>query len=291
MSAAFMTRAVTASAFAVLFLLPLALHAQEAPPKPSESVVVMGPPPDPKERSKIVWDFVQSRTKLSPRLEQLTRWAMPVCPVVQNLAPEGAAFVVARIKAVAAAVGAPVRESCRPNVEIVFTDDPQGAMREIAATKPALLGYHYLQQTDKIATVVQPVQAWYVTQTGNENISIIDDPYHSAPSGTPGSRLSRGLSSSFANILILADSRTVNGQPLPPLADYLAMLSLSAVPAGSGCIMAASILDLMVPDCGKPTGLTETDKTYLQGLYSMNLTQIGSLQKSAIAEHMLGYDK
>ena len=237
-----------------------------------------------------MWNFVYAHAKLAPKIDQLSLWTLPVCPEVQNVPPAYAAFITARIKAVAKSVGAPVKELCRTDIEIIFTSDPQAFIDDVAKKNPKMLGYHYVHDTKAIATVTKPVQAWYVTATSNRVETYLDDPYHSAPAGTPGSRLSHGELSVFDGILILADANRMAGYPVGQIADYLAMLSLSEAEAPDDCVELSSILDLMSPDCPaspKPESLTAADKKYLEGLYAMDPDEIGSLQKSAIANHML----
>jgi hypothetical protein len=260
-----------------------------------ETVVVTGLRPPREQRDKIVWNFVYSHAKLAPKIDQLSRWVSPLCPHVQNLPKGYADFIINRIKSVSEAIGAPVREPCQPNVEIIFTSDPQAFMDSVAGNNPKMLGFHYVHETKSIATVTKPIQAWYVTATSNRVKTYIDDPYHAAPAGSTGSRISHGQLSVFDYILIVANTNKVAGYPVGEIADYLAMLSLSEADAPGDCVELPSILDLMSPDCAlsqKPESLTSADKTYLEGMYAMDPDEIGSLQRSAISEHMaLGLGK
>ena len=280
-----------------LSAVPVASLAQDPKPAPTatapsapETVIVTGPRPSREERDRIVWNFVYAHAKLAPKIDQLSRWTVPVCPEVQNLPAGYAAFITKRILEVAKGAGAPVRDGCRKDIEIIFTSDPQALMDTVAEKQPKLLGYHYVHQTKALAEVTKPIQAWYVTATSNRVESYMDDPYHSAPAGTPGSRISHGQLSIFDEVLIVADAKKVAGYPVGQIADYLAMLSLSEAEAPGNCVELPSILDLIASDCPaaqKPQALTDADKSYLMGLYAMDPDEIGSLQKSAIANHML----
>lgn len=266
-----------------------ALAEQPAPAlpiAPKETVVVTGQKPTKEERSKIVWDFVYAHARVSPKIDQLSRWISPVCPQVQNLPDGFASFIAARIREVAKTAGAKVGEaaSCKPNIEVIFTQDPQAFVDALAKSNPNLLGYHYVHNIEKVAKVSRPIQAWYVTATSNLMQTAVDDPYRAPPSGVAGSRLTHGQLSVFANVLILVDADKAAGYPVGQIADYLAMLSLSMADAPGNCDQLPSVLDLMAEDCPqKPEALTQTDKAYLEGLYAMDLEEIGSLQKSAIA--------
>jgi hypothetical protein len=279
----------------------LAISAEAAPqsttpsitktPGTPETVIVTGPRPTKEERNKIVWDFVYVHAKLTPKIDQLARWRwnVPVCPEVKNLPSAYAAFITKRIKDVAQAVGAPVKEPCKTGIQIIFTSDPQAFMNGVMGDNPKLLGFHFLHDTEAIATVTKDIQAWYVTATSNEVATFVDDPYHSPPPGRAGSRLSKGQPSVFINVLIVANANKVAGYPVGQIADYLAMLSLSQADAPGSCLDLPSILDLMSADCPaskKPDSLTAADKVYLQGLYAMSPEEIGSLQRSGIANFM-----
>jgi hypothetical protein len=281
-------------AFLTLTLLQSGAASQDAKPQshpydsaPPETVVVTGHRPAEKSLKAVVWKFVYAHATYSPKIDQLTRWVDPVCPVVRNLPPGFDQFIIARIKAIAASVGAPVKDDCTPNIEIIFTARPQTVMDGVAENDPRLLGYHFVHDTKKAAQVTQPIQAWYVTATSNEIETYLDDPYHGTPSGAPG-RLSHGLLSVFSHVLILANTDVLVGRPIGPVADYLAVLALSRSHAEDDCVQLPSILDLLSDDCPeKPESLTIADKAYLEGLYLMDKKQIGSLQRSNISEHMV----
>lgn len=254
---------------------------------PPETVIVTGHRPDNKTLDEVVHGFVDAHGKFSPKIDQLTRWVTPVCPEVRNLPPGYGEFVTKRIKAIAASVGAPTREPCTLNIEIIFTSDPQTILDKVAESDPLLLGYHFVHDTKRAATVSQPIQAWYVTSTSNTLETYIDDPYKGTPSGALGTRFSHGLYSVFNHVLIIANTDKVAGYPIGPVADYIAMLALSQAKEPDNCNEMASVLDYLSTQCAeRPESLTIADKTYLEGLYHMDKRDIGSLQKSNIAEHM-----
>jgi len=111
---------------------------------PPEVVVVTGHRPGAEHLDTVVWNYVYAHGKLSDKIGQVTRWRAPVCPEVRNLPPAFDAFIKARIKAIAASVGAPVKEPCRINVEVIFSAEPQAIMDRVAESDPVLLGYHFV---------------------------------------------------------------------------------------------------------------------------------------------------
>jgi hypothetical protein len=262
----------------------------DASAAPPETVIVTGHLPDREQRDKVVWNFVYAHAKYSPKIDQLARWSTPVCPEVRNLAPSFGTFIKKRIEAIATSTGAPTKETCKTNIEIIFTSQPQKLMDGVAKSDPKLLGYHFVHDIAAAATVTRSIQAWYVTATSNRVRTAIDDPYHSAPGGIPGSRLTSGQLSMLDHVLIVVDTDKVAGYSIGPIADYIAMLSLSQAEAPDNCVELPSILDLMSSDCSdsqKPESLTVADKAYLEGLYAMDTEEIGSLQRSAISGHIL----
>jgi hypothetical protein len=103
-------------------------------------------------------DFVESYAQPTRKLGLLARWNTPACVVVNGLAAQQAVQFKTQIEAVAKAVKAPVgRPGCAPNIEIVFTNEPQRYVAAVATRNPAVLGY------GGDMNVTRPIQAWYAT--------------------------------------------------------------------------------------------------------------------------------
>jgi hypothetical protein len=267
--------------------LSLVVHAQGTP----ETVIVEGHRPTEEEMRAAVSRFVDAHADFTVKLNQLSRWNPPrtICPKVVNLPKEFGAFISARIRAVARAVRAPIKEPCEPNVTIIYTPNPQGVLDDITARKPELLGYHADNQAREVARVTRPIQAWYVTASSNGFQTVIDSPYTRTPSGMSGSRLSVGLRSDILHVLIVIDARKLEGYEVGPVADHIAMLALSHAQAPDDCTKLPTILNYLTPDCpaaNKPDALTAADRAYLEGLYLMPAESLGRLQRAAILNHM-----
>jgi hypothetical protein len=102
-----------------------------------------------------------------------------------------------------------------------------------------------------------------------------------------GGRIKDGMRSILYHVIIVAEPAKLGEYEVGTLADYIAMLALSQAKEPDNCNEMASILDYLSTQCAeKPESLTLADKTYLEGLYHMDKRDIGSLQKSNIAEHM-----
>lgn len=229
--------------------------------------------------------FVRTYAAPTVVLDQYARWRGPVCVLVTGLVPDEAAIVASRIDDVAKALGLKVgRPGCRANIEIVFTDQPQGLLDSVARRRDWMLGYHYPSQTKALKTVTRPVQAWYMTASlggGANNVELAfantdavagtgggscgcsggvgipdgdvgrmetpDTPEVQPPNGCGDSRFSSCRSSWFENVLVVVDSRRLRGQTLGPVTDYLAMLALSQPRSLDGCMVLPSVIDLFAP--------------------------------------------
>lgn len=262
-----------------------------------------------REQDEAINAFVRSTAPPSRLIGKITRWKDRICPRTQGLAPKYAAFVSARIRAVAQAAGAPVNPdaACRPNIDIVFTTRPQALLNTVRKTAPIVLGYFdTTAQADALAQVTRPIQAWYLTQTrdlhgmaqvdgrfSNGEIEIpygpglvMRLPYANAATVT-GNHLGNGLTSDFFHVLIVAEPAKLKDHEVGTLADYIAMLALAQVALPDGCQQLQSIISLLAPGCGADVAaMTDTDRGYLKGLYSFNPGSTIGVQRNEVAYQM-----
>ena len=271
-----------------------AASAAIGPPIVPEVTVTAPRPPEPQQLAgESVPNFVKSHGKPTVLSGQLGRWVTEICPRTEGLAPAFNGFVSARVEAIAASVGAPHQwaAQCRRNVAIYFTPDPQALLDEVTKHAPQLLGFHYPHQVKRLATVNRPIQAWYVTAIrGMSGADVIDDIWGSLPPGRLGSRLTLGRSSLIVFVLVVADSRKLANYSVGSISDYIALLTLSRLDSLDGCGQLPSIIDLMSPVCGSSstaTAMTAGDTAYLRALYSLNMEQPLSLQRSDIQDKMM----
>lgn len=259
-------------------------------------------------------NFVRSHGAPTRMLGQLARWVDPICPVTMGLSPEMNAFVAARVTAIATEIGGPKskRPGCRPNVEILFTDDPQALVDKVARKQSEFLGYHEVSEAHAVAAVSHPIQAWYLTGVENDNgqrsVDVSTHPVASelavsalnggpqamqalsrSPPGCPDSHFTNCRTGLIVNVLIVADAKALDGRPIGPIADYIGLLALSQSRSLDGCDALPSILDLLSRGCGeraKPDGLTDADLAYLEALYRTNLDTFMSVETNQIADNM-----
>jgi hypothetical protein len=269
--------------------------------------------------------FVESHSAPGARINQIGRWYQTICPFVAGLRPPFNEFVARQIVDVARGVGAPVRpvgKKCDPNVEIIFTADPQELLNHIAKSYRLLLGFERGAQVKRAMTFSRPIQAWYETGTrslepyqppigglaltpttgdmqpcpacGNPFMTglQVDSDVTAAgmqPSSYAGSRLGVGLRSEFLHVVIIADSRQVAGYSLRSIADYAAMLSLTRMAQLEDCAPLSSITDLLANGCTAPApnALTAADRAYLKALYAANLEKNLNVERGDLHEQMM----
>ena len=297
-----MIRIVTLSA--LLSLSPLVALAQTAPLPSVESVVVTGT-----RSPKAMEDFVGEVGQPTRIIGKLARWEVPICVGISGLNPSAVAFLETRIKEVAAGAGARINHDakCRPNLQVLFTTTPQKRLTDIRKTKRALLGYFdTMAQLDRLATFRGPIRAWYMTattdirghlQTDNartEGIELKLQPHlpkvwlpNARSYAASGSRLGDGLRASLQQVTIIADPTKLLDEQMGPVADYLAMMSLSHMQSPDRCQSLPTIANLLVADCPRiPQGLSDIDLGYLRGLYRMDAERAKGVQLHQIIYQM-----
>lgn len=273
----------------------------------TEKVTVTG------TRSREVLDkFVSSLATNSRMTGKIARWEDGVCPIVVGLKPKFTSFIAQRVRMLAKESGAPVAgdAKCKPNIEIVFTTTPQALVDGIRKQNDSFLGYaDNDSQRDALAKVTRPIQAWYLTATkdlrGNTLVDssrtppteiTVPDPNHNPPFLTvytkqgamsvTGGRLGDGLHTAFYHAIIVAEPAKLLDEEIGTLADYIALLSLTQLNSLDTCQPLPSIANLLAKDCAPVKELSDNDRAYLKGLYSMGRDRNGPIQRDQISEAM-----
>jgi hypothetical protein len=258
------------------------------------------------------------------RAGKIARWKAGVCPKTTGLAPKFAAYITWRVRDIARQIGAPVADAsdCKPNIHIMFMDQPQALLDGVRKKSPAYLGYYDNEaQADTLAKITRPIQSWYVTQTEDAHGALHFDSHTNTgmveivlpcifppctdsdtiklPSAqayaTTGTRLGDGLSSVFYHVLVVADPAKLRDNEIGAMADIIAMLALAEIDKPDVCGALPSILNLLTPDCAqKPGAMTQGDAAFLRGLYKITTTTTVGGQREEIAyqmRHALGAKK
>jgi len=278
--------------------------------KPPENVTVTAPKPVPEKQ---LHDFVASYATASEPVGNMARWRDGVCPAIAGLPPDYGKLIEARVKQLAAEVGAPVgREGCRFNIDIVFTPIPQALLDEVRQKHEVLLGFHDTAEAARIATVSRPVQAWYTTETEdmdgyrqvdakqvNRGVTINNIPGCKAfcsvflPSAREeridASRFGDRLRSELFHVIVTVDTSKIIGVQLGALADQIAVMALAKAAAPDDCLEPPSITNLMAANCPqdkRPDAATPYDLAWLSALYHVDSSLSLAEQRSAIQQQM-----
>ena len=232
--------------------------------------------------------FVQSHANTGTHDDTIPRWHKGVCPQTTGLSAPRDEFISGHVKEVAAQVGAPSgsRWKCpQPDIEIVFTSEPQTAWAEAVKVSTPAEGVSQVGQTLEFS---HPIQAFYIT---------MDKAYRSARERymRPGSWVARGplappVHDPFVRVVIVVDTNRVLGYKAAAIADYIALLALSTEISLDSCGDLPSVLDLLSSNCEareKPQSLTAGDTAYLRALYSNSEPGSVTGEKDAITERMM----
>jgi hypothetical protein len=210
-----------------------------------------------------------------------------ICPLTVGLSPGYNAFVTARLRALAAYVGAPVQPGpqCEYNVAILFTNNPQEKMDEVFKWATEYFRNRYsggMRDLIKFRSD-HAIQGWYLMGGGlNENLALTHLDVlpiwpqiikNSVGGATTGSDFGGGGVRGIGVVILIIDTTKVVGYTIGTIADYLAMLTLSVVQLPDHCDPLPSILDLMSSSCGAremPTAITAGDSAFLKALYYRN---------------------
>jgi hypothetical protein len=271
---------------------------------PSESVTVTA-----NKLREAVGDFTKAFATPTEVTGKIARWERRLCPVVVGQNAHYAAFITQHIKYVALAAGAPVdtEASCTPNIEIVFTATPQALLDSVRQTDRDTLGYATSNaQLDGLAKITRPIQAWYVTETVDQNhrrtmdratprgegVELISPfgpaIFVSTVTRSNGNHINDGVQSGFSHILIVIDTTRLAGHEIVPLSDYISMLALTQLGSLDACQPLLSVVNMLAANCDHAVeGLTLFDMAYLQGLYRMGAGRKAVFQRNDIADAMV----
>lgn len=282
------------------------------------NVTSPSPPTDQELAGNSLYDFVLHHATThygdTSTAGNLARWRggmQSICPLTTGLSPGYNAFVTARLRAIAAYVGAPVQSNprCKSNVEILFTNNPREKMDAVMDWASGVaFRYRYAGGgRDLIAfSSGHAIQGWYMTTTGggivfNTDVSLVglnvlpiwpQVAQNYIGTGATGTRVEGGSGSGtgIGIVILVVDTTKVVGHPIGTVADYLAMLTLSVVQSPDNCDALPSILDLMSSSCGTremPTVITAGDLAFLKALYYRNTAFGQSLSRAQINDNMM----
>jgi secretin/TonB-like protein len=233
-----------------------------------------------------------------------------ICPLTVGLSPGYNAFVTARLRALAAYVGAPVQTDpqCKANVQVIFTNNPKEKMDDVTKWAATYFRNRYTGGTKDLIKFRSDhaIQGWYMTTSGgaavlNTDVTLVglsllpvwpEITQHYVANGTIGTRLGAGSGggSGIGIVILIVDTTKVAGATIGTISDYLAMLTMSVAQSPDNCDPLPSILDLMSSTCSAremPKAVTAGDLAFLKGLYYRNTGLGASMSRAEIQANMM----
>jgi hypothetical protein len=305
-----MTRHCFVPVLAALLLAPLsALGSAPAAPAP--------PPATKAPLSKVTVESARQRQAVRRQVNQfvaavvvqqggesILRWNEPVCPLVAGLPRNFGEFILARISQAARAAGAPLAgSSCRANLFIIATENPDLVLKKWSTANPGIQTRHGIERMHAFLESTRPVRVWYNTvascggaaTNGAVAAAELNSMMGSSnPSGTLGpsfcqnsidTHLSYGDVRSIYSAVVIVDARRLSHVTIGQLADYVSLVGLANVRLDTDGEGAPTILRLF-RDPNPPQALTPWDQALLYSLYNTN--QSGKLQLVDMESVMAG---
>lgn len=216
-----------------------------------------------------------TRREGNPRRNPLARFEKPVCPGVIGMPVEWAEHLVGRMRYVAEQAGMDLapEDTCHVNVLIGFVPNSQAGMRQFEGVFPVLFANWSRRERDALFEAPGPVHVATLsvekTRDGFEvppRRGAASPPVVSVPLAF--SRIYLTTREDIEGVVLLFETRAVDGMSIVQLADYAAMRSFAETQAPSAEVLAMNtILTLFEPDAAPPLSLTEFDLAYLRSLY------------------------
>jgi hypothetical protein len=249
-----------------------------------------------------VFHFVSLITGQPGTYQSLARWNRKICPAVAGLTRERGELVLQRISTIARAAGAPLApEKCDPNLFVLFTPDPAQLIEGLIAHNASrLLGLSGRRADGgalrQFAAGTQPVRAWYNAELkgarGNE--------LHAFDQADLGgrrplendhpimSRIQVDDVQDLTSVLVIVDTRRIDGLKIGAVADYAAMLGLARINVNADVTGMDSVLRLFAVSADVAATISQLgawDAAFLKALYGTE--QANKMQRTAIVNSML----
>lgn len=231
----------------------------------------------------------------SPLDDPLPRFEDRLCPGVQGLKDEDAAYIIQRVRQNAARFKIRLAEdgTCQPNFIVAFVVDAQEQMAQLARNRGYMLAGLSVDQRGDLVDAPGAARVWTNTVmrtntgapaphrrgTGNAPERVLsynpESGEASSISGMPPeargsashSRIYFPLREDIYSVLIIFDRDQVRDKTLLQLADYATMRGLAFTRETRGDVPADTILGLFDGAGPKPERLTAFDLGYLASLY------------------------
>lgn len=287
----------------VLAAQPLIAAPAQAQTVTEDELVVTG-----RRIDEAVRNFVEELSAPTTSEDQLGRWNREICVGAIGIRARYGQYLVDRISQRAVQIGLQAGSpGCRANVVVFVTPDANRLAAGMVEQFQSLMAVRYSDNTvtaggealDAFVNTPRPVRWWHVAYTTTaDGQTLRDAPASNGASGMRGQvvrttslgfgRLSRTTRQDFNRVIIIIDATQAAGVQFDALADYVAMVALAQVDPDADTSEADTILNLFNDrSAGRPSGMTEWDLAYLNGLYAApRNARSADAQESAIARSM-----
>lgn len=247
---------------------PTAVAAKDAV---TPGVTVEGRRPDLEQQ---VRTFVSNVTRRSGE-QPLTRWRVPICPLVAGLPAKQGEFILARLSEIARSAGAPLGpQKCQPNFYVVAANHASSTTAANDYNPVRVLYNARIETADGL-----PMDLMGGAMPGN-GLQI-------AGPTVSDTRIEFPSVTRLASVLVLIDTARIKGIELGQLADYIAMVGFAVLDPGADAGSAPTILRLFTTTgAPPPKHLSDWDEAFLKAIYATR--QSSRFQRSEVSRRMLG---
>jgi hypothetical protein len=239
---------------------------------PLETVEVTG---SREQMRREIQTFVHKVTRLEG--EFVGRWGTFVCPMVVGGSDVQAQFMQRRLIEVQDKVRkerSDPRRECRPNLFVIITDEADQVLADWKTRDPGMFRWKTREGVSRSGGA-GPVRTWHnaIVEPADGGPSTGSRLHTNLPSGKPSCPLSgrivAGCWEHITAVVVLVDARATGKATLAQLADFISVVSLSQIDLSADLGGVDSILRLFAQPQPEvpPTGLTEWDYAFLNGLY------------------------
>jgi hypothetical protein len=232
------------------------------------------------------------------------RWRKRICVgVVNGPTKDGAQFIADRVGEVALELGlAPREPGCSPNIVIIFASDAAQVASRWVDENPRLFrpfgGQGGTTQgvaaLEAFTTSDAPVRWWQISMmvdwSGKPAFATEAQPEFGIPGPLNGqvsvagsnSHIVNGVEGELTQAYVIVDTTKLGRVSWEQLADYAVMVTLAQIDPGGSATGYDSILNLFESPTSV-SGLTDFDRSYLRGLYELDLRLMPRNQRGALA--------
>jgi len=241
----------------------------------TESLETVEVTASPEKMRREIQTFVHKVTRLEG--EFVGRWGNFICPLVVGPADSQAQFIRHRLIEVQDTVRkqkSDANAKCRPNLFVIITDEADQVLADWKERDPGMFRWKTREGVSRSGGT-GAVRTWHnaIVEPSDGSASTgsrLQIPKVAGSASCPLlGRIEKGCWEHITAVVVLVDTRATGKVTLTQLADYISVVSLSQIDLSADLGGVDSILRLFAqpPPDVPPTGLTEWDHAFLNGLY------------------------